>query len=161
MTDELDFDDLVDAWLDYRRSSHSHPDLAGWSESRYAAMAKAFGADLDHPPDPPPVPPAWLASRLESLHDPHPLGALRGGRWARHLHVFALRTEQKCRALGTPFSGFLEIDATLQAVRSEFAPPIDHAIRDANAHWRGMLVAIFAALHPDAADTTVNNDALK
>lgn len=37
---------LLEAHLTARRWAHAHPDLAGYHQARYAALAAAFGVDL-------------------------------------------------------------------------------------------------------------------
>lgn len=42
---------LIGAYLEKRHWANAHSDLRDYHARRYAALAAALGADLDHPPD--------------------------------------------------------------------------------------------------------------
>lgn len=155
------FSDLVDAWLDAERYATAHPDLSDQFERRYVAFAAAFAVDLREPPDPSPAPPAWMRDRIDKRRQRY-VGSLRWSEqdWARDVHWFVVGSARRLRGIEGPFSDFIEIDATLQAVREEFSPAVRRPLGATKREWRRMLGALSAALFPEAAERVVSSATL-
>ncbi|MDQ3722810.1 MAG: hypothetical protein M3376_07050 [Actinomycetota bacterium] len=124
-------------------------------------MASAFGADLTQAPESAPPIPAWMSAAIDRRR------VERGGTvrwqaesWAKDIHRFVVRTDQKLRGISGPFSGFVEIDPTLYAARSRFASVIAAPLSDAQAQWRTMILELFEALFPEVADKTIDRKEL-
>ncbi|MGE3795695.1 MAG: hypothetical protein AB7I38_17470 [Dehalococcoidia bacterium] len=96
-------EDLVSAWIDFRRYADKHPDLRDFHRRRYSAMATAFGVDLEAPPQQRAPDPPWLLDDLSELQTTHPLP-----RHTTPLVRLLNRTVEYLLASGSPFDGYLE-----------------------------------------------------
>lgn len=157
-TEPYTFHDLVAAWRSARWYSSAHEDLAEFHAARYSAMAAAFGGDLDKAPSDEPPMPEWMESFLEARAD---MPAWRKERWARSVHPFVIRTEQKAARLFGPFSGFLEMDRVLQATMERYGPGIGKPLSAARSAWSRMITELLEALYPAAVGRSATDDQLR
>jgi hypothetical protein len=149
---DADFAAFVEAWRSMRRWRTAHPDLAAYWETRYRALAAAFGADLELCPAVPPPAPEWVTRRSwdEAGHG-----------WHAPVHRFVVIADERSRSLGSPFDGYIEMPQAIGAAWSRFAPAIDAAVQSLRVAVDTMLVELLAALYPDAAGRVVTADELR
>lgn len=135
---EHTFDDLVRAW----RARRSDPVDGG----RYWTLAKAFGADLDRPPETAPALPAWAKG----------FGDGDGDGWAWIVHDFALGAQERLETLGpSPFADLLEAPPVLHAAYERHAAPIAEHLEGAREALDRLVLELLEALYPQAAGRTV------
>ena len=108
------FTDFVDAWRGARRWENAHADIAGYHGDRYRAFSKAFGVDLNEPPDPGPPIPDWLVT------NPHAGNLREMGReqsnWRLHIYPFILNCEELAGRINGPWDGMLETPPTMSNI---------------------------------------------
>lgn len=149
----FNFANLIDAWRSARRWSNAHEDLAGFHRDRYAAFARAFGAELGAPPEPAPPVPEWLAGRRVVV----------GGdvRWAEYIHQFALQTEARAESFSDPWAGLMEGPPSIIATYERYSGPVKSGVAQARSKLLSMSADLLAELFPEAASKIVSSDELR
>lgn len=151
------FSDFVDAWRSARRSERANPDQANYQRNRYVAFARAFGADLNEAPDPPPPVPKWLADpfRVELAESAGNEEWSDDPEWARNIHGFVLQVEEDASAATHPWSSFLEATPSVIATYQRYSGPIKSSIESTRSELNSMSADLLAELYPAAAAKTV------
>ena len=122
MGEEREFgrEELLAAWLEWKRWSREHPDLSTYLAARSRALSGAFGVDLDEPTE------GW------------------DSRTTWH-HGLFLTTSEDYNRVHNPFANYLE-----EGWESEFSDPHAARIRGAanrllDAYW-GLLLDLLASI---------------
>jgi hypothetical protein len=137
MDEEREFgrEELLAAWLEWKRWSRAHPDLRTYFEARSRALSGAFGVDLDEAKE------GW-ESRTRWHHD------------------LFLTTAEDYNRVHNPFANYLE-----EGWESEFSDPHEARIRGAanrllDAYW-GLLLDLLASIWDLGPDRKVTAAALR
>jgi hypothetical protein len=134
MEHRYDIHDLVTAQVNAVRFAKKHRDLAKFHESRFRALALAFGihdtAEL----------PEFGKDALESL---------------------AAASIRTLVGLGSPFSNFLEAPESIADLYGRFGPAINAGVRQTKTAIAELLAGILAELHGIPADSTVGGEDLR
>jgi hypothetical protein len=139
MQEEFRREDLLSAWLEWKRWSHAHVDLSTYYEARARALSAAFGVDLDE---------------LDE----------RPGRpgWVRRLHYELFRKTAECyNRVRSPFDDYLGEEGK----EASFADPHEARIRSAADRlrdaYRDLLLDLIGAIWNLRPDQGVTAEALR
>ena len=159
MRDVYTFEDLVFVWSAMRRSRTWHHDLAQHGRQRYLAYARAFGADLEKAPDPPPPTPEWMSQwRRENPQIRWGPGDRDWPRWV--LRVATSYADYASELTG-PFSGQLEATAPMLAARRHVGEPPEDAVSAARSACLAATIELMRCLYPAAASRSVTREQIR
>lgn len=128
-------EDLLSAWLDWKRWSNAHVDLRTYYKARALALSAAFGVDLDEIPDEPASEKRW------------------------HYGLFR-KTAEDYNGVHNPFSDYF-----VEGPESEFSVPHEARIRSAadglRDGYRDLLLDLMTGIWDLRPDQRVSADALR
>jgi hypothetical protein len=119
--------DLVIAQREARRNANSHPDLRDYHRARAAALAHAFGIDLERTPPSP----------------------------DRGLSLIRQTTEMQLAGVASPFADFLEMPKSVDVIAQAHGPALNAAVDALHARLLDLLVDLVAQQWRVASDLSV------